>query len=116
LQYGGSNRTGLLTFLLLWVMQRSAKLNVLLGVRNLQVELLPQHLHYLASYWRRRPTNLFFFPSVVAGMALAGWCLVRAGQLAPNGAAVGLTLLGCLTALAVLEHWMLVLPWPRKEV
>jgi hypothetical protein len=41
---------------------------------------------------------------------------VRAGQLAPNGAAVGLTLLGCLTALAVLEHWMLVLPWPRKEV
>ena len=34
-------------------MRQSAKLNVFLGVRNLSEEFLPQHLHYLQSYFTR---------------------------------------------------------------
>ena len=42
------------TFLVLWVMRTSAKLNLFLGVRNLSEEFLPPHLSYLQSYFRRR--------------------------------------------------------------
>ena len=33
-------------------MRQSAKLNLFLGVRNLGVEFLPQHLRYLQSFFR----------------------------------------------------------------
>ena len=42
--HGGPNRFALWTFLLLWAMRISAKLNVFLGVRNLSEDWLPDHL------------------------------------------------------------------------
>ena len=42
------NQVGLWTFTILWVMRQSAKLNLFLGVRNLNDEFLPEHLRHLA--------------------------------------------------------------------
>lgn len=113
LGWGGANTLGASTFLLLWAMRQSAKLNLFLGVPNLGEEFLPEHLRYLRSFFRRRPMNLLFPLSVTAGSLLA-YALVDAARSAAAGSfeAIGATLLASLTILAVLEHWFLVLPLP----
>jgi len=64
LTWGAANQIGLWTFVILWLMRLSAKLNIFLGVANLAEEFLPPHLRYLESYFRRRPLNLLFPVSV----------------------------------------------------
>lgn len=113
LTWGEPNRVGTWTFMVLWWMRLSAKLNVYFGVPNLSEEFLPEHLAYLKSFFGRKPMNLLFPVSVTAG-TVATVLLVMAA-LAPGTTAfeaVGLTLLATLLALAVLEHWFLVLPVP----
>lgn len=104
------NVIGALTFVLLWALQHSAKLNVLLGVRSLDVASLPAHLRYLGSFWAQRSHNAFFLPAMsVATLAAVGlW--VQAGLHAPHAEAVALTLLATILTLGVLEHGLLMLP------
>ncbi len=111
--WGGSNLTGLWTYLVLWAMRQSAKLNLHLGVRNTGEEFVPEHLSYITSFFRRRPMNLLFPVSVTAATAVAVWLvqLALAPDLAP-GQAVGLMLVASMLALGVIEHWFLVLPLP----
>jgi putative photosynthetic complex assembly protein 2 len=109
---GHANDTAFWTFAILWVMRSSAKLNVFLGVRNLAEEFLPPHLKYLASFFRQRPMNVLFPVSVTAGTVAT--VLLFAAAAAPDASAfttTRLSLLGTLLALAVIEHWMLVLPF-----
>jgi putative photosynthetic complex assembly protein 2 len=105
------NQFGLWTFLLLWGMHVSAKLNVFLGVRNLNVEFIPQRLSYLSSYFCQAPMNLLFPFSVTAG-TLITVILVQHAIAADPGSlpAVGYTLIATLMALAVIEHWFMILP------
>jgi putative photosynthetic complex assembly protein 2 len=109
--WGAPNQVGTWTFLVLWAMRTSAKLNLYFGVRNLSEEFLPPHLVYLKSFFRRRAMNGFFPPSVgVAALVLA---LMVNHALAPDTPAeevLGLTLVGTMLALAIVEHAMLVLP------
>ncbi|MCU0987690.1 MAG: putative photosynthetic complex assembly protein PuhE [Acetobacteraceae bacterium] len=113
LTWGGENQVGLWTYLLLWVMRQSAKLNLFLGVPNLAEEFLPDHLAYLQSYFRRRPMNLLFPISVTAG-TIGTMLLFQAATAdgVSEATAVGYVFLGTMLALAVLEHWFLVLPIP----
>lgn len=113
LTWGQPNQIGTWTFLALWGMRQSAKLNLFFGVRNLNDELLPPHLLHLRAFLRRRPMNPFFPVSVAIGTAVCA--LVAAAALAPAASTfevAGLTLLGAILALGVFEHWMLVLPLP----
>jgi putative photosynthetic complex assembly protein 2 len=111
LSWGQPNLFGLWTFLLLWGMHISAKLNVFLGVRNLNVEFLPNRLSYLSSYFRSAPMNLLFPLSVTLGTVLTIVLILTAVRSAPGTLeAVGYTLLATLSALAVIEHWFMVLP------
>jgi putative photosynthetic complex assembly protein 2 len=109
---GGPNRVGLETFLVLWIMRLSAKLNVFLGVRNLAESFLPSHLRYLLSYARRARFN----PLMPASLAAAGAAAIHLGARSLADAsplnAVGGTLVTTLLALAVLEHVFLALPLP----
>lgn len=111
--WGGGNLTGLWTYLVLWAMRQSAKLNLHLGVRNTGEEFVPEHLRYITSFFRRRPMNLLFPVSVTAATVAAVWLvqLALAPGLAP-GQAVGLMLVASMLALGILEHWFLVLPLP----
>jgi putative photosynthetic complex assembly protein 2 len=111
--WGGANQVGRWTFVIMWWMHQSAKLNVFLGVRNLNAEFLPPHLQYLRSFLTRRPMNLLFPVSVTLSTIVAAELFQRA---AADGAvpfeATGFTLLGVLMTLAILEHWFLMVPLP----
>ncbi len=111
LTWNGSNMIGLVTFGVLWVMRISAKLNIFLGVRNLSTELLPPHLVYMGSYFKQRPLNLLFPFAVSTATAMSVWMVWLALQ-APAGtaAARGGLLPATLLVLAIVEHWLLVLP------
>ena len=111
------NQGGLWTFIVLWVMRTSAKLNLFFGVRNLSEEFLPAHLTYMGSYFRRRPMNAFLPVSIV----LSTLALVFIGLRAMNADAtsadvVGLILVGTMLGMAILEHFLLVLPLPSTAL
>jgi putative photosynthetic complex assembly protein 2 len=113
----GANQVGWWTFLSLWVMRQSAKLNVFLGVRNLGENFLPEQLAYLKSYFQRRPMNVLFPFSVTAGTTAAvavWWTLLETPSPLPAGPATGMALVGSLLALGALEHWLMVLPLPTE--
>lgn len=111
--WGGENLIGLWTYLLLWVMRLSAKLNLFLGVPNFAEEFLPEHLVYLETYFRRSPMNLLFPISVTFG-TVGTWLLFHAATAdgVSSATAAGYAFLATMLALAVLEHWFLVLPIP----
>ena len=105
------NQVGTGTYLVLWVMRTSAKLNLFFGVRNLSEAFLPAHLAYLESFFRRRPMNAFFPFSVAAASVVLLMLVNYASSPFTNSAqVVGATLVGTLLALAIVEHLMLVLP------
>jgi putative photosynthetic complex assembly protein 2 len=109
--WNAPNQVGTATFLVLWVMRTSAKLNLYLGVRNLSEEFLPSHLAYLASYFRRRAMNALFPFAVGAAVLALAWMVQRATEPSASATTVlGFTLVGTMLALAIVEHCMLVLP------
>lgn len=115
--WGGPNQVGTWTFLLLWGMRQSAKLNFFLGVLNLGEQFLPPHLGYLRSFMAKRPMNLLMPLSITGGTVLA--TILVQGARVPgidDVQAAGLTFLITMLALAVLEHWMLVLPLPFERL
>jgi len=113
LTWGGANQVGTWTFVILWLMRQSAKLNVFLGVRNLNEEFLPEDLRYLGSFFTRKPMNLLFPVSISISTIAAALLAYRAYEAADDGfAATGLTFLATMTALGLLEHWLMVLPLP----
>jgi len=109
--WGQENQVGLWTYAVLWVMRISAKLNLFLGVRNLSEEFLPPHLAYMGSFFRRRRMNPLMPVVVVASSWVA--YLVISAALHPDTTpvqAVGLTLVGSMLVLAIVEHFFMVLP------
>jgi putative photosynthetic complex assembly protein 2 len=110
---GGANLVGVWTFAVLWTMRLSAKLNLFLGVPFLHDDWMPRHLRYVATYFRIRSMN-YLFPVTVTASSIVVFVLVRSA-LAPETSPFDATaqlLLASLLALAVLEHWFMVLPLP----
>lgn len=107
--WGLPNAIGADTFALLFAMRLSAKLNIFLGVPAFADELLPPHLAYLKSCFRRGPVNPLFPIALALALGATGW-FGAAAITADGGAAVGWTLLFGLAALGTLEHIFLVLP------
>lgn len=114
--WGGVNQVGLWTFCVLWVMRQSAKLNLFLGVRNLYESFLPAHLQYMHSYFRRQAMNPLFPLSVALSTALAVPLWMQAAQAPDAFTSAGLGLVATLLALAIAEHWFLVLPLPTENL
>ncbi|MGQ0455703.1 MAG: putative photosynthetic complex assembly protein PuhE [Hyphomicrobium sp.] len=115
--WSGENLVGFWTFVILWLMRLSAKLNIYFGVKNLTEQFLPPEVQYLKSYFCRRPMNAFFPIAVTSATVVTA--LLANAALASDAAAfdvAGLTFLATLMALAVLEHWFLVLPIPAERL
>jgi putative photosynthetic complex assembly protein 2 len=110
------NRVGLWTFLILWAMRLSAKLNLFLGVPNVGEKLLPAHLSYLGSFFKRRPMNVLFPFSILISTTVTVILARRymASEDAFHATAYGL--LTSLLALGVLEHWFMVMPLPSEKL
>ena len=113
LVWPGTNHFGLWTFVVLWWMHQSARLNVFLGVRNLSEEFLPEHMAFLKSFLTKKPMNLLFPVSVTVSTIIAVVLFQKASEpTATSFQLTGYVFLGTLMTLAILEHWFLVLPLP----
>jgi putative photosynthetic complex assembly protein 2 len=114
LTWAQPNQVGTSTFVVLWAMRLSAKLNVFLGVRNLTERFVPQHLAYMLSYFRRARMNWLMPISLLVATTV----LLRMGARVPPGefAVVGRALVSTILALAVLEHLFLSLPVPDASL
>jgi putative photosynthetic complex assembly protein 2 len=111
LTWDAPNLTGLWTFLLLWVMRISAKLNLFLGVPNTGEVMLPAHLRYLGAFFRRRRMNPLFPISITITTLLCVRLIsAAAGATGWNFDRAQATVLAVLASMAWFEHWMLILP------
>lgn len=113
---GAENIVGTWTYLILYFARISAKLNLFLGVARVNSEFLPRHLKHLSSHFRIARMNwLFPFSVTLLTFALACWIerLIGATTAADQA---GFALLAGLTALALLEHWLLILPLPDAKL
>ena len=113
--WGQPNQTATLTFVLLFVMRLSAKFNIFAGVPHLSTEMMPDHMRYLASYFRIRPASGFFIVSLAGIAALAAW-LGSAAVAAEGGAATGYALAFALVILAFVEHGFLAVQWQDSRL
>jgi putative photosynthetic complex assembly protein 2 len=110
------NIFGAWTFAVLFFARLSAKLNLFYGVPKINVEFLPSALAHLATYFRIRPMN-WLFPISVSALTFAVGCwLERINDATTQGHVIGFTLLTAITALALLEHWVMVLPIPDEKL
>ena len=113
---GAENTFGFWTFAVLFFARVSAKLNLFLGVPKINTEFLPAPLAHLPSHFRIAKMNWLFPISVTAlTFAVACW-LERIYSAATPGDVVGFALLAAMTALALLEHWFMVLPLPDEKL
>lgn len=113
----GPNQVGLWTYLVLWAMRQSAKLNIYLGVRNLNIEFLPNHLKYLQTYFRRRPMNPLLPVSILVStlIVMPVWqSMLKSAN--DNFDAVAYGLVAMLLSLGILEHLFLVIPLPFEAL
>lgn len=114
--WGADNKFGFWTFSVLFIARISAKLNLFLGVRKINTEFLPTPLSHLPSHFRIRPIN-WLFPYSVTALTFAMTCWFEPLYAAETAAAtVGFTLLAVFTALALLEHWLMVVPLPDEKL
>ncbi len=115
LTWGQPNQIGTLTFLLLFGMRLSTKLNIFLGVPNPPITFLPRGLAYLQSYFRRARFNALF-PVSLALSILVTLLLGDAALSTRGGAQTGYALMFMLAALGLLEHGFLMLPSPDRAL
>ena len=96
-------------FTMLWLMHLSARLNVFLGVRNISVEFVPDHMDVLKGFLRRRRMNALFPFSIFALAALTIY-------LATQPQTFAITMAATLAAIGLLEHILLMLPLPIEKL
>lgn len=115
LTWEAPNQCGTWTFIILWLMRLSTKINIYLGVPNVTEDFLPKHLSYIKSYFCRRGMN-GLFPVSVTLSTIAAFVFASAA-LAPSASpfeAVSAGLLATFCGLGLIEHWFLVVPWPSS--
>ena len=112
LTWTAPNQIGAMTFVLLYALRLSAKLNIFAGVPNSATDILPAHLSYLKSYYGPKRLRPELMISIVAICLFAFWTGSRAiGAPAGSAEAVGASLLFALAALGAIEHLFLALPF-----
>lgn len=110
------NVYGFWTFAVLFFARISAKLNLFLGVPKINTEFLPTPLAHLPSHFRNDHMN-WLFPYSVTALTFAMTCWIERLYAAESaGAVTGFALLAALTALALLEHWFMVVKLPDEKL
>ncbi len=116
LSTGAANTFGLWAYLILFVARISAKLNLFFGVPRINTEFVPQPLQHIKSYFRQGGVSLAF-PIGVTFLSVTAACFAErliASETAPYIA--GFALLTALSALAAIEHWLMVVPLPDAKL
>ena len=113
---GAENQIALWTYAILFFARISAKLNLFFGVPRINFEFLPVPLQHLRSHLRRGPITAFF-PLSITVLSFGTACFAQLMMTADNAVpATGYALLTSLSALALLEHWFMVIPLPDAKL
>jgi putative photosynthetic complex assembly protein 2 len=116
LSWATENTFGMWTFIVLYAARVFAKLNLFFGVPRINLEFVPQALEHLKSYFKIAALNWFFPVSVtLLTFALACW-IERIYAVSDASDIIGFTLLATMTAMALVEHWVMVLPVPDARL
>jgi putative photosynthetic complex assembly protein 2 len=114
MNYDAVNQTGLWTYVILWGMRQSTKINIFLGVLNFNEAFLPQHLKYLITYFKRRAMNLLMPFSILLSVIFLVPIWSHATSESSAYEITSSALLGTLIALGLLEHLFLIMPFPSE--
>jgi putative photosynthetic complex assembly protein 2 len=110
------NTVGFWTYVILFVARISAKLNLFFGVPRINTEFVPRPLAHLTSYFRRGPITAMF-PLAITILSFGMACFLQRLWVAETDPAiVAATLLTTLSGLALLEHWLMVVPLPDAKL
>jgi putative photosynthetic complex assembly protein 2 len=108
---GAKNKFGVYTFLMYWFMHQSAKLNIFLGVMNTGREFVPDTVADMTQYMTIAHMNWLFPFSITFCTLLVAQLLKKVGMAQePQWRRVGFAIIGTMALMALLEHWLLVLP------
>ena len=110
------NRVGMACFLILFVARIMAKLNLFFGVPRINTEFIPSSLAHLKSYFRQGSISFVFPIAITILTAVLAVCVERLINAQTDVIAVGFGLLTALSALALLEHWLMVVPLPDAKL
>ncbi len=110
LTWNAPNQAGLWAFLVLWVMRLSAKLTVFFGAPNAISQMTPDRLTYLTSYFRTDRTTPAFPALILMAVSVLVYLITAVSSASDAHTVVGLTLTATFLALAIVEHFFLVLP------
>ena len=113
---GSDNRMALATYAILFLARISAKLNIFFGVPRINTEFVPAQLSHLKSYFRKGPITLAFPIAITVLTALFAVCVERLATAESYTTQTGFALLTALSALALLEHWLMVVPLPDAKL
>lgn len=109
LTWNQPNQFGFWTFIILWIMRWSSKLNIFLGVSNINKEWIPDHLRYIFSYSKQRAMNVLFPFSILLSSILTYKLITLAiSKEATNFQSSGFIMLSTILSLAILEHLFLM--------
>jgi putative photosynthetic complex assembly protein 2 len=113
---GAENRIAVAIYLVLYLARILAKLNLFYGVPRINLEFVPDRLVHLKSYFRRGPVTLAFPVAITVLTALLAVCAERLWTAGSDVTVVGFALLTAMAALALLEHWLMVIPLPDAKL
>lgn len=113
---GAQNTIAVWTYAILFFARISAKLNLFFGVPRINFEFLPRPLQHLKTHMTKGPITAFF-PISVTVLTFAVACFAQLLLTSQNTIeATGFALLTSLSALALLEHWFMVIPLPDAKL
>lgn len=110
------NTFGFWTYLILFVARISAKLNLFFGVPRINTEFVPTPLHHLKSYFRQGNVTIAFVLGVTFLSFVTACLAERLFTAETVQTKVGFALLLTLSALATIEHWLMVTPLPDARL
>ncbi|MCS7013879.1 MAG: putative photosynthetic complex assembly protein PuhE [Chloroherpetonaceae bacterium] len=110
LLFKSKNRFGAYTFLMYWFMHQSAKLNIFLGVANTGREFVPDTVADMTQYMTIAHMNWLFPFSITFCTLLVARLFQKVREEHEAWRQVGFAIIGTMALMALLEHWLLVLP------
>jgi putative photosynthetic complex assembly protein 2 len=113
---GAENRMALAIYLVLFIARILAKLNLYYGVPRINTEFVPLRLNHLKSYFRRGPVTLAFPAAITILTTLLAICAERLWTAGSDATVAGYALLTAMAGLALLEHWLMVVPLPDAKL
>ncbi|UWQ99423.1 DUF3623 domain-containing protein [Rhodobacteraceae bacterium S2214] len=113
---GALNQIAIATFLILFLARVCAKLNLFFGVPRINLEFIPARLTHLKTFFKQGPVTLAFPIAITVLTAVLAVCAERLWTAQTDVTQIGFALLTALAALALLEHWLMVIPLPDAKL